>query len=252
MAGLIILGIGAAMALFGLLSLGGRKMEQRRLELPVTPCGDSLATHVDIRVEGRVEAAKPVIAPLSGEECVAYALTLYFDDPGALREVDPFYTPSPSPNRTASSSVNSKKCAREVYVVDASGECRVFLEGAVIHFNKRRTEAVGVLGSEEANEIANSLMPRGSLVPQELVEERLDLDEQVMVIGRMDIQQGGLAGAEDRGPASLKADTPAVEVWAGGPERVQSQTRSADGLGIMMIVGGIVVAFGGFYVFISG
>lgn len=236
------------LALFGWVSLAGGKAEQQRLSVPVTPCGGPLEADLNVRVVGRIHAKELITAPLSGVDCVAYTVTLSFLDPDALRsrEHHPtgFRIQRLRPHRLAASSITSKHSARDVRVVDASGECHVFLEGAIIHFQKQRSEALGLMASPEATRLCNSMLPQSSLEPQRLVEARLDENEEVMVVGRVEARTGAISGGEHE-PGAAEARVPPVEVWAGGVERARSHTRAADGMGIALVVGGIILAVAG-------
>lgn len=244
---LVLIGLGALLALFGWVSLAGGQAEQQRLSLPVTPCGGPLEADLNVRVVGRIHAKELITAPLSGVDCVAYTVTLSFLDPDALhRERHPtgLHLKRLRPHRLAASSITSKHSARNVRVVDASGECYVFLEGAIIHFQKQRSEALGLMASPEATRLCNSMLPQSSLEPQRLVEARLDPNEEVMVIGRVEARTGAISGG-DHEPGASEARVPPVEVWAGGVESARSQTRAADGMGIALVVGGILLVVSG-------
>lgn len=209
--------IGVVMIAFGAIALlGGRAELSRIRSIRRVGCGEAGPSRTVVKLVGRAQATQLVVPPISQKPCVMYRLVIDYNDRVMVGRDRSLHEAS------------TMLYAPDAAIEDGTGQILLDPNGARLSFAR-----VARGGDAAARRMAEDLLPsRSDYALRSFREERLDVGDEVLAVGLVERTPAGtmLTGGHK------------VEVWGGGEKRLRNVNAGADGLAILLMIGGVAVA----------
>ena len=196
---------------FGLLLRQGGKDPKRREALPLTRIADA-GPGREVKLEGRLEAELPRLAPVSKRPCAYYRCTVYAG--------------SGDDRQTLTTLAEYAEGAR---LVDDSGAVEIDLSSAELLLNRQQTGHPLFSIDPDLERITREVPAVDRWRVSAIVEERLEIGERAVAIGRIT--------PELEGP--VLGQTGELLVCAGGNQQLAQIERLTDTFAWLLLLAGV-------------